>query len=50
MFKKWYYAAIVIIAILFVVNNSIRPIYHTQINEKLFEDYLRNLPIDALEL
>ena len=39
MFKKWYYAAIVIIAILFIVNNSIRPIYHTQINEKLFEDY-----------
>ena len=39
MFKKWYYAAIVIIAILFIVNNSIRPIYHTQINEKLFENY-----------
>ena len=38
MFKKRYYAAI-IIAILFTLYNSVKPIYHTQINERLFENY-----------
>ena len=39
MFKKSHYAVIAIIAISFILYSSIKPIYHTGINEKLFEDY-----------
>ena len=39
MIKKSHYAVIAIIAISFILYSSIKPIYHTEINEKLFEDY-----------
>ena len=40
MLKSRYYASFAIIAaILFIVYNQIKPIYHAPINEELFKDY-----------